>query len=192
MCGFVAMQGAGARDERVVQLHDVVRLRIDDEGLRAALLAPAVERWSGVEIARMESFDGLHLWLATALPGFGLMAAEKTAVDSGLVGKFARWNAPTAVDGASFAYHAISRPNADDTLYEFGVHAHGPDAARLADQYVHLIQIWDRRHRGRHAHIDVHPTTATVPQLPDARVIDKHHTRVVLQWPEDDTRPQPH
>jgi hypothetical protein len=48
MCDFVAMQGAGTRDEHILELHDDVRLRLDDhsddlavdtEGLRAARCA---------------------------------------------------------------------------------------------------------------------------------------------------------
>lgn len=155
---------------------------MDADGLRATLLRPVVERWSGVEVARMEPFDGLHLWLTTALDGFGLMSAEQAAVDSGLVGRFARWNAPVAVEGSSFAYHAVSRQNGDDR-YEFGVYAHGPDAARLADLYVDLIRDWDQRHRGRSARVEAHPARATVGRRPDSRIIDKRHTRVILHWP---------
>ncbi|MGI8311734.1 methyltransferase, FxLD system [Saccharopolyspora hattusasensis] len=134
MCGFVSMQGAGARDEHVVALHDDVCLRIEDdlrvdiEGLRRSLLESAVQRWSGVEVANAEPFDGLHLWLATAISGFGRLAAEQVAVDNGLVDRMARWNTPAAIDGASFAYLATLRPNTDNTRHEFGVRARGPDA----------------------------------------------------------------
>lgn len=68
-------------------------------------------------------------WLVTVLDGFGLINAENAAVDTGLVGRFARWNTSTAVRGSSFAYHATSRQTGPDR-FEFGVRGHGPDAAR--------------------------------------------------------------
>ncbi len=190
MCGFVPMQGLGTHHEREIAVHDDVRLRLDEdlsldlEGLRAALLQPPVERWTGVTVACNEPFDGLHLWLATAIPGCGLLCAEQTAVDTGLVSRMARWGARTALDGASCAYHAAFRPNGDNTRHEFGIRAHGPHAERLAADYVELIQTWDHHYRNQQAHIDIYPATATVPQPPASRVLDKHHTRVLISWPE--------
>ncbi|MEV5544086.1 methyltransferase, FxLD system [Saccharopolyspora shandongensis] len=191
MCGFVPIQGAGAHHECTVALHDDIRPRIDDdfrvdtEGLRTSVLEPAVQRWSAAEVGSNEPFDGLHLWLATAISSFGRLVAEQTAVDNGLVDRMARWNTPTAVHGASFAYLATLRPNTDNTRHEFGVRAHGPDAEYLADAYVELIQTWDRCYRHQQARIDVHPATAEPPQPPTSRVINKQHTRIVLHWPED-------
>jgi len=76
MCGFVPMRGAGAHDERQVVLHDHVRLCLGDRHLQAdvgelaaALVQPGVRRWTGVSVTNNEPFDGLHVWLATTLPG---------------------------------------------------------------------------------------------------------------------------
>ena len=85
MCGFVPMQGAGARAERLIRLHgDDVALRIDDdqdidaEGLRKTLLQPREQAWTGVRFGGSEPFDGLFLWLATCLPGFALLTRQRT------------------------------------------------------------------------------------------------------------------
>ena len=83
MCGFVPMQGAGARAERLVRLHgDDVALRVDDSqqidaaGLRAALLQPREETWSGVRFGGSEPFDALFLWLGRRRPRFWLLPRQ--------------------------------------------------------------------------------------------------------------------
>jgi methyltransferase of FxLD system len=80
MCGFVPMQGAGARAERTFRLPyprgGHVELRFDHEApsdrslLDGALAAGHVTAWSGVRIGHAVSFADLHLWLAGFLPGF--------------------------------------------------------------------------------------------------------------------------
>lgn len=72
VCGFVAMQGSGAHDERVFLLTDAqghtVKLRFDgdlpqDMSLREGVLATErTEVWSGVTIKHGVSFADLHLW----------------------------------------------------------------------------------------------------------------------------------
>jgi protein-L-isoaspartate(D-aspartate) O-methyltransferase len=86
------MQGAGERRERLVFLdEDAVGLRLDDGQrvnaglLREALLQPRVEAWPEVMLGSGERFDGLRLWLAVALPDFGLLTARREAVDRGIV-----------------------------------------------------------------------------------------------------------
>ncbi|WP_436499603.1 methyltransferase, FxLD system [Actinokineospora sp. HUAS TT18] len=191
LCGFVAMQGDGASDERLIALRgEDVALRVDGghdvdvAGLRASLSMPRAERWSGVEIGGLESFDGLDLWVAGAAEEFALLVATDAARESGLVPAGTRLGAKAIVDGASFAYRT-SRPTSEDrTSFEFGVFAHGPDADRLAEQYVELIRVWDRDHRdGPGARIEVVPADVPLGALPAGRVIDKRHTRVVISWP---------
>ncbi len=192
LCGFVPMQGAGAHTERQTWLDgDRVSLRIDGEQpvdadrLRDALLSPRVERWSGVEGGPTEPFDDLDLWVATVVDDFGLLTATTEAIDSGLVSKSTRVGAKTMVAGGSFAYRASARPvDADRTRFEFGAYGHGPDAARLAEEYVDLIQAWDRDHcGGPGARIEAYPATTPDTDLPKGRLIDKRHTRVVISWP---------
>lgn len=192
LCGFVPMQGIGAHDERVVALDgDRVSLRIDGEQpvdvdrLRDALFAPRSELWSGVEGGPTEPFDDLDLWVATVADDFSLITATKEAIDSGLVSKSTRVGAKTIVMGRSFAYRAAARPvDMEGTRFEFGVYAHGLDAAHLAEDYVDLIQAWERDHcGGPGAHIEVYSAEASDAKLPPGRVINKRHTRVVISWP---------
>jgi len=192
LCGFVPMQGSGAHSERVVALDgDNVSLRIDGEQpvdadrLRDALFGPRVERWSGMELGEGEPLHDLDLWIATVVEDFGLLKATKEAIDSGLVSKSTLFGGKTMVTDGSFAYRASARPIDDDrTRFEFGAYAHGPDAARLAEAYVDLIQTWDRDHRGGPgARIELYSAATPDTELPVGRVIDKKHTRVVISWP---------
>jgi protein-L-isoaspartate(D-aspartate) O-methyltransferase len=191
LCGFVPMQGTGAHEEQMVLLHaDDVGLKIDGEHslsadlLSAALAQPQVERWSGVTVGGMEPFDDLDFWLATTLPQFGILLAQPAAVDAGLVGKWARWGAPTAAAEDSFAYRTLRRVDPDTKRSEFGVFAHGPQADALADRMADLIRAWDHDHRGGPGpRIAVYPATTPDADLPAGLVIDKTHTRIVVSWP---------
>ncbi|HET9894941.1 MAG TPA: methyltransferase, FxLD system [Streptosporangiaceae bacterium] len=190
MCGFVPMQGAGTRNERLVLLHDEdVGLRIDDgqavdaQGLRESLLRPRAEAWPGVRFGGMEPFDGLYLWLATWLDGFGLLTRKKTDTARQLADPSSPIGTPTLIDGPSFAYHTFRQLDAGADSYEFGVYAHGPDAARLADQMATLILDWDRGHRTATAQIAAYPAGTPDDQLPGGHVIDKRHTRITISWP---------
>jgi protein-L-isoaspartate(D-aspartate) O-methyltransferase len=190
MCGFVPMQGAGARNERLILLHgEDVGLRIEDGqeadagGLRESLLGPRAEAWPGVRFGGMEPFDGLYLWLATWLDGFGLLTRKKTGAARQLADPSSPIGTPTLIDGASFAYHTFRKLDADADTYEFGAYAHGPDAARLADQMAALILGWDRSHRAAIAQIAAYPAGTLDDRLPAGRVIDKRHTRITISWP---------
>lgn len=192
LCGFVPMQGAGAHTECLISLDgDEVILRVDDtlpvdaDRLRDALFAPRVPRWSGVELGGVEPIDDLDLWLATVVDDFGLLTANKTAIDSGRLPAAARVGAKTILTGGTFGYRAPARPvDPDRTRFELGVYAHGPQAEALAEQYVELIRTWDRDHRGGPgARIEVYPATTPDVDLPPGRVVDKKHTRVVISWP---------
>jgi len=192
LCGFVPIQGVGANQERLVLLRgEDVGLRVDGDqpmdadGLRKALSTLRVEQGSGIEIGGFEPFDDLDLWLAAALDGFGLLAAKKAAIDSGLVAASARMGAKTAVAGGSFAYRVSRATSEDRTSFEFVVYAHGPDAERLTNDYVELIRTWDRVHRrGPGARIEAYPARTPDGDLPAGRVIEKRHTRVVIVWPQ--------
>ncbi|MGH3854964.1 MAG: hypothetical protein ACRDR6_16015 [Pseudonocardiaceae bacterium] len=132
-----------------------------------------------------EPLHDLDLWIATVVDDFGLLTATTEAIDSGLVSKSTLFGGKTMVAGGSFAYRASARSaNEDRTRFEFGAYAHGPDAARLAEEYVDLIQTWERDHRGGPgARIEVYPAAASDAELPVGRVINKRHTRVVISWP---------
>lgn len=188
LCSFVPMQGIGERRERRVLLDgEAVVLRVDDgqrvdaDRLREALSLPRVQAWSQVTIGPGERFDGLHLWLAMALPGFCRLTAQRDAVDRGIVAHAWPLGVPTAVAGGSFAYLGLRPLSPDRQWVEFGVYAHGPDADTLAHQMIQHIQSWDRTSLS--ARIEAHPAGTPDEQLPEGLVVDKKHTRVVISWP---------
>ncbi len=187
LCGFVPMQGAGERRERLVLLDgDMVGLRVDDgqqldaDRLREALSQPRVQAWSQVTAGPGERFDGLHLWLALAVPEFCLLGAQREAVDRGIVAHAWPLGVPTAVAGGSFAYLGLRPVNPERQRFEFGAYAHGPDADSLAHRMIEHIQSWDGT--SLNARIEAHPADTPDADLPDGHVINKKHTRVVISW----------
>lgn len=186
VCSFVPVQGAGAPAEQVIPLHgEEVGLRadatepVDADALRAALAGPRVTAWSGVTTPD-GPFDGLHLWLATRLPSFGVLMARKSAVDQGVVAHSWALGIPTALTETSFAYLAMS-PKVPDQPREFGAHGHGPDAEELVADVIDAIRTWDGTNSD--AQITVVPSGTPHDQLPAGLVLDKRHTKVVLSWP---------
>lgn len=189
ICGFVAMQGAGANREQLVPLRgSKAVLRFDDgwpgqqvPELDGVLDTPRAEAWSGVTIGGMESFETLQLWLATTFPGFGKLRADadQRAV---LVDGDNMWFDSAAVAGDSFAYLTTRRVEAG--VSEFGAHGFGPNAAELAEAMAEQVRVWDRKQRE-----GVGPTFAVWPldtpdeRLPNGLVVNKRHHRVTISWP---------
>lgn len=189
LCSFVPMQGAGAHQERVIRLDDGrVEFRVDGEQpidagrLRDALFGPTLEQWSGVEFDRPDLLD---FWLASMLPVSGILTAQQGPIDEGLVGPAARLGVPTLVSAGGFAYRK-KRPVPGTDGFETGVRAHGPDAVRLAEQYVDLLRSWQSYRNGiggTGPRLEVFPAATAHADLPAGCVIDKVHTRVVISWP---------
>ena len=183
LCSFVPMQGAGAHADRVVPLLDGrARLhtdggdeRVDPDRLGDAIRGPRTDRWSGVEFDRP---DLLALWLALRLPRFGILTAEQSVVDDGLLTGATRQGVPAAFTPDSIAYRTKRAVPGTDG-FETGVLAWGPDADRLAEE--HLAAIRDRQQR--RPRIDVAASTTPDTALPDgAFVIDKRSTRIAVSW----------
>jgi protein-L-isoaspartate(D-aspartate) O-methyltransferase len=191
MAGFVAVQGVGAHAERLVTLHgDDVGLRFDDsqmvdaQALRAALLQPRAEAWTGITFAAMEPFDGLFLWLATSLDQFCLLSRARTGTARELADPASPIATPALLSRDSFAYVAFREADAASRRFEFGAYAHGPQAGDLAATMAGQIRQWDRHHRnGPAARISVHPASVPDTQLPGGRRIRKRHTTVTISWP---------
>lgn len=195
ICGFVPMQGAGARESQVLLLAgtDEIALRFDDglpsspELLDDALRTPRTEVWTGVTVGRGVPVDTLQLYLASALSGFCTMSVDPE-LDTGLVAPRNKHFSLAAVsdDGRSFAY-VTPRPTEDGAMFEYGVHALGPGAPAFAERVADHLRAWDRQQRGGPGpRIAVYPADtpdALIPELPGRRVIDKAHSRVVLSWP---------
>lgn len=191
VAGFVPMQGAGARPERILRLPDGqgghVSLRFDvgapeDPGrLDGVLAAGRGEAWSGVTIEHGVSFADLHLWLAGFLPGFCLVAADD---GTELAAERGRWFPFGVVRGDSFAYLA-TRPTANDNGVEFGARSYGPHGEDAAAVLVEQIQAWDRQARDASE-----PTFAYWPAGTDPRgqpsavaVLTKAYGLLTISWP---------
>jgi protein-L-isoaspartate(D-aspartate) O-methyltransferase len=196
MCGFVPMQGRGARAERTFRLPDPggghVALRFDectpdDPGLLDGVLAAGpVTVWSGLRIGSGVSFADLHLWLAAFLPGFCRVAAtQDTALGAQEVGK--DWFPFGCARGGSFAYQAsrrLDQPGGPE--FEFGAGAYGPHAEEAAGALIGQIRAWDRR--GRDLPGDAFTfwpagTALPPPQQPDTAAFRKIHGTVTVSWP---------
>jgi protein-L-isoaspartate(D-aspartate) O-methyltransferase len=188
LCGFVAMQGAGAHQERLLLLRGKeIGLRLDDGDLpdphllTGALGGPPAHAWSGVMLGRAEPFDSLQLWLATVLDGFCLLTVNRE-LDTGLVRPANRIASPAMAAGASFAYLA-ARPSGEDTV-ELGADAFGPGGPALAEALTGQVRAWDRSYRrGPEPRIEVYPARTPDEELPAGLVMDKRHSRITVSWP---------
>jgi protein-L-isoaspartate(D-aspartate) O-methyltransferase len=190
MCGFVPMQGAGAFRRAYVPLlpEDVVSLWQDEDDdtdlaeLTGVLSQPRAEAWSGVAIGSMVSFADLDLWLATTMPGACLITARQQAIDDGTVSLSWPHGTPALAEGPNLAYRAKPRPlDGPEHLHEFGVVAHGPDAANVARTMAEHISAWDKAGRPS-PHLTARPAGTPDPDLPPGHVLNKRHTRLVISW----------
>src|SRR5690606_9528413 len=159
------MQGAGEqRQPKVPLAGSEVGLMVDDDAavdadrLQEALSSPRVERWSQVRFGGMEPFDDLELWLATTEPGYGFLSAKKPARARGTGSPTYPWGATASVDGGSFDYRTKRPTNGEETAFECGVNARGPDADKLASRSCDHSRIWDRdRRHGPRAKLVAYP-----------------------------------
>jgi protein-L-isoaspartate(D-aspartate) O-methyltransferase len=192
-CGFVPLRGGGAHEDQLLLLNgtEEIILRFDGDmpadpsPLNNAVRMPRTETWTGVTVRHGEPIDTLQLYLATLLPGFCTMAVDPD-LDTGLVAPRTKRFSLATVDGSNVAY-VTSRLTADETSFEYGVHALGPEAAALAETVADHVRTWARDHRGGPGpHIAVHPFGTPddrLPKPPVGRVIGKVHCRVTLSWP---------
>jgi protein-L-isoaspartate(D-aspartate) O-methyltransferase len=85
-------------------------------------------------------------------------------------------------NGASVAY--LTCPKIAESLYEFRVHAFGPDATTLAEDLADQVQIWESDHRdGPDPRITAHPLGTPDRDLPPGRTLDRPHARITITWP---------
>jgi protein-L-isoaspartate(D-aspartate) O-methyltransferase len=195
MCGFVHVQGMGARPEPSVSLPGPagghVSLRFDqgfpaDPGLLdGALATEQVSEWSGVTIGHQVSFADLNLWLGAFLPGFCRVAASE-GTELHAEGQNKAWFPVGGVRGDSFACLALRKLDGTGPLrYEFGAKAYGPHAPEAAGALVAEVRAWDAA--GRDLAQDAFafwPGGTALPPLPPATaVFPKAHGTVTAQWP---------
>ena len=193
-CGFVAMQGDGSNPARRVHLRgDDIVLVLDDatqvnvDALASALELPRRELWSPVTVTMDEpgSFESLHLWLASQLRPYGVLAVNRERT-SGLLDPDNKFVCPALLTADSFAYLTLGK--LDDTTWRFGAHGFGPDATALVAALVDLIVAWDAHHRhGPGPQITVHPAGTALPETDLARLlVRQRHTLIAITWPSGD------
>lgn len=191
VAGFVAMQGDGARDERIFLLPDRhgnhVKLRFEadvpqDMGLLDGVLTgERTEVWSGVTVEHGVSFADLHLWFAAFLPGFCLLAADE---GTELAADRKSWFPFGVVRGDSFAYLAV-RPVPEGGGVEFGARAHGPHGHQAASAMVDQIQGWQRHGHDREPIFGYWPAGSRRPEFAvDIAVLVKTHGVATISWPD--------
>ena len=163
MRGFVPMRGTAECKQRLVVLHDAgdeqVALRLDDgpdpdAAVAAALRGPAWQAWSGFQAGPGTPFDDLDLWLATALPGYAVLAATRQARDRGIVASsspvgISAGQAGSARPGGTGQARPVRLRTAGPGAMDPGIHLAG--AARQRDGYPnpHLFSAMDPgTHRG--------------------------------------------
>ncbi|MEV4557188.1 methyltransferase, FxLD system [Kitasatospora sp. NPDC049285] len=189
--GFVKIQGSDAHDEFLVLPRGTkeIGLRFDElerpdtSRLGGVLETPRAEWWSGVTIGNQEPFDSLYLWLASSLPGFGLMSVDPE-LDTKTVAPANRMACPVIVDGGSLAYLALRKISEDPVMFEFGAHGFGPEGGPLAALINTEVRTWHCDHRTSDGPVfTAQPIGTPNDQLPDGLVIDKTHVRLTISWP---------
>ncbi|MEY9848305.1 protein-L-isoaspartate(D-aspartate) O-methyltransferase [Streptacidiphilus sp. BW17] len=186
-CGYVSMQGAGARPQQVVQVRPDVVLRVDGDPVDADTMTALVEQepvqvWTGVTVGNQEPvLPHMDFYLAAVLDDYGRFHATKDAAADGRitwtlgVGHSATWSA------TGFAVVALRR--LDEENHEIGAFGHGPDGQRLADDLAQHIRDWDTRHRGGPEPV-VRAYRAGTPDdaLALGRVVDRTHARFTISF----------
>ncbi|MGW8744105.1 methyltransferase, FxLD system [Streptomyces sp. NPDC055794] len=196
VCGFVAMQGAGAwNPNRRTVPGTGVRLSWEDgTPLSVDQLAPALTREptvtrTGVTVGGEEPFDLLMLYLAGALPGFCRLEVDPDGHHQVLNPPPQHWPAAAIVRGTSLARLAHERIiDGDDGKgrHEFVVHGYGDHGHLVAREMAEQVELWQRNHRGvRCPLITARPAAGRAPAGPvqEPHAFAKKHTHITVDWP---------
>lgn len=189
LCGFVAMQGAGAHELRYVDVAEGVHLRLDegqqvDPGSVGGLLSqPREQAWAGLSLPPRTVLADLDLWLAARLAGevdhFVVLSAQQEAVDADLVAPAWRFGTPAALHQGTFVYRSALRWTGD--TFDVGACAHGPQASAAARRMVAQMRAWvDGDEPAPVLHVV--PSGTPDGDLPAGTVLDKRHSRLVLTF----------
>ncbi|MFB6641481.1 methyltransferase, FxLD system [Streptomyces chartreusis] len=198
VCGFVAMQGAGARTphRRAVPGTGVHLSWEDGAPQPVDQLAPALAlprepfvAHTHVTVRGQEPFDALTLYLAGVLPGFCRITADPDGNSTVLKPPPRHWPGAAIVRGASLAQLATERiADGDDGngVYELVVHGYGPTGHLAAQEMAEQVQHWQRNHRAAlcpRVTIQPAPDSSPVPDAWNPHVFVKKHTRITIDWP---------
>ena len=193
-CGFVPMQGAGARLAQLTTLQPAgggqVLLQFEDADAVHTVLDDSVAdanpliTWSGVTVANATPFDDLYLWLGGQAPGFCKIG---TGPDSRLPGDPERPGAryPVALlhDGSLACLVTRRLPDGD---HEFGAHAYGPRAEAAAAELTDHVRSWDRHGRNPPADAFAYYPRGTTTPPPGGRTVSafrRRHGTLTITWP---------
>ncbi|MFE5162671.1 methyltransferase, FxLD system [Streptomyces sp. NPDC056697] len=195
VCGFVAMQGAGAwnANRRTIPGTGVHLSWEDGTPLPVDQLAPAlthepVVAHTHVTVGGQEPFDALTLYLAGALPGFCRLAVDPDGHNGALNPPPKHWPGAAIVRGTSLARLATERISDGDDgngLHEFVVHGYGAQGRLAAQEMAEQVRHWQRNHRGaRCPHITARPAVGCAPAGTDhePHVFAKKHARITVDW----------
>ncbi|GAB2835531.1 methyltransferase, FxLD system [Streptomyces daliensis] len=185
LCGFVPMIGQeGEHDGTIddgghVTLYWDADQDIDPHTLHGVLGEQRTEAWSHVTVGPTDSFDGVWLRLTATEQGTCRIAADTTAVRSGLCNPAIPVRSPALAEGDSLAYFTLRRLDDPQRGAELGAVGHGPNGQPLANRLVQSIRDWDTD-RDAHPTITAYPAGTPDEQLPSVTVLDKSSTRLVL------------
>ena len=201
VCGFVPMQGSGARPTQLITLEPPdggqVLVRFEDAEPAHAVLGDGIVNdsplitWSGATVQNATPFDDMYLWLGGQAPGF---CKTTTGPDSRLPGDPERPGTryPVAILHAGSLACLVTRglPDGD---HEFGAHAYGPHAEAAAAELTDHVRSWDRH--GRNLPGDAfsyYPSGTTAPPPGDRTVstFRRRHGTLTVTWPPELTAAQ--
>jgi protein-L-isoaspartate(D-aspartate) O-methyltransferase len=187
LCGFVPMIGQEGERSGAIHADDLVRLYWDAEqpinpqALHGVLHQPAAAVWSGVTVGPNESFDGVWLRLTATEPGTCRIAAQPSAVESGLCTPAIPARSPALVEGDSLAYFTLRRlpDDGDRRRWELGATGHGPTGSHLAERLTDQIRAWNT---DRAAVPSVIAYPVGVQRKPAEATIDKPCIRLAISY----------
>jgi protein-L-isoaspartate(D-aspartate) O-methyltransferase len=194
-CGFVPVQGAGARPTQVITLTppggDQVQVTFEDTvPSNAALLgdltdASPLVTWSGLIVPHMTSLADLYLWLGGSEPGFckvGTGEGSRLPGDPQRPGT--RYPVGIAAEGSLACLVTRELPGSGD--HELGAHAYGPAAATIAARLTSGVQAWDRHGRDLPGNAFTWYPADTTPPPPAGQAMSffpRRHGTLVITWP---------
>jgi protein-L-isoaspartate(D-aspartate) O-methyltransferase len=198
-CGFVPMQGVGARPETFFQVPSPdgghITLRFEDDAPARPplpddiLSSDPAEAWSGLTIADMTPWSDLYLWLAGFQRGFCRLdqAGDPQLAAGGPVMKTGWYPFAIARDG-TLSYLTI-RDLPGGSGVEFGALAYGRHAADDAAALIRHLRAWDARGRDLPQDAFTYWPDGTTPPLPDRLLsaFRKRHGSATITWPAQDS-----
>ena len=202
-CGFMRLRGAFAGPETVVPLGPRTGMLAesdprpaDAEDLESLLAQPGHTVGTGVRVMVTDLYGGLGLWLAAREPGLGRLSVFGVA-DPGPAAAAGRpgMGMVASAHGCA-ALVPMTDPGGTDPAglripFDLGACPFGKEGAELAARLAGHVRDWDAAGRPSLAglRVSAYPAGARLPGAQQVTVIDKQHTRLVLDWPDADLSP---